>query len=323
MSQTPPDSDTDTRPHDTEAPRGPGAHDELNRFEATGPLELGLAGDGWLRYAVVDLTEVVEEARVKLDLAPIPAVALGRAMAAATLLLRMVTKTPSRLLLEIRGDGPLQNVLVETDGAGGLRGSVSPAMVDLPSRPDGKLPVGEAIGSGTLRVVREHGESRAASYSSHVELVSGEIGLDLAHFLRQSEQMPSAVLVGVLTRPEGVVGAGGMIIEPLPGTPEETLQALEANLADLAGVSWLIEDGGHREAVETVLAGLDREVIDRRTIRHRCRCRRELLKRHLQMVPEEELAKLRTPSGLIEGECAFCGSLYRFTPDELTVTGRA
>jgi molecular chaperone Hsp33 len=285
-----------------------------DRVSAEGALELGLAGGGWLRYGVVDLGEVVEEARLRLDLSPIAAAALGRAMSAAALLLRLAEKTPSRLVLEVRGDGPLGSVLAETDEAGHVRGMVGNPHVDLPHGEDGKLAVGAAVGSGTLRVVRE---LPGGSYSSQVELVSGEIGLDVAHFLRQSEQTRSAVLLGVLTRPEGVAGAGGLIVELLPGAPEEVLTALERNLAGVGGVSRLLEAGGGEQVLEAVLAGLSREVVERRRLLHRCRCSRERLRRHLVMVSEEDLAEMSTDEGTVEGECVFCGARYLFTPDDL------
>lgn len=285
-----------------------------DRACAEGSLEVGLAGGGWLRYGVADLGEVVEEARLRLDLSPIAAAALGRAMSAAVLLLRLAEKTPSRLVLEIRGSGPLGSVLAEADEAGNLRGMVGNPRVDLPHGEGGKLAVGAALGAGSLRVVRE---LQGGSYASQVELVSGEIGLDVAHFLRQSEQTRSAVLLGVLTRPEGVAGAGGLIVEVLPGAPEEVLAALERNLAGIPGVSRLLEEGGRDQVLEAVLAGLDREAVDRRRLLHRCRCSRERLRRHLVMVPEDDLAEMVTDVGVVDAECVFCGARYVFPPDEL------
>ena len=285
---------------------------------AEGSLELGLAAGGWLRYGVADLGEVVEEARSRLDLSPVASAALGRAMSAAALLLRLSLKTPSRLVLEVRGDGPLGAVLAETDDEGHLRGTVGEPRVDLPSRPGGKLPVGRAVGSGTLRVIREHA---AGSYSSQVELVSGEIGLDVAHYLRQSEQTRSAVLLGVLTRRVGVVGAGGLVVELLPGAPEEILTDLEANLSGLEGVSRLLEEGGSEEVVGTVLAGFDREVLETRRLLHRCRCTRERLGRHLALLPPAELQAVLTERGVVEGECVFCGARYVFSPGDLAAFG--
>lgn len=291
--------------------RGPGTNGDMT---AVGSLEMGLAGDGWLRYGVVDLGDVVEEARARLDLSPIASAALGRAMAASTLLLRLSLKTPSRLVLEVRGDGPLGSVLAETDVEGNLRGTVTNPRVLLASRPDGKLPVGEAVGRGNLRVIREHPRG---SYASQVELVSGEIGLDVAHFLAQSEQTHSAVLLGVMTRHEGVTGAGGLIVEVLPGAPDDVITTLEGNLTGLGGVSRLLESGGRDEVLGSVFARMDREVLEHRTLAHRCRCDRERLRLHLASLPADERESVRTEGGETEGECVFCGTRYVFSVEEL------
>lgn len=287
---------------------------EPERVSAEGDLEMGLAAGGWLRYGVADLGAVVEEARERRDFSPIAAAAFGRSLTAAALLLRLAEKTPSRLVLEIRGSGPLRTVLAQADAQGAVRGMVADPRVDLPHGPGGKLAVGSAVGSGTLRVVREH---PGGSYASQVELVSGEIGVDVAHYLDQSEQTRSAVLLGVLTRPGGVVGAGGTIVEVLPGAPEEVVAALEANVGDMAGVSRLLEEGGREQVTDTVLAGMDREVLERRALYHHCGCSRERLRSHLVLVADDALEEMTTPRGTVDGECVFCGAVYVFEPDEL------
>ncbi|MFL6202374.1 MAG: Hsp33 family molecular chaperone HslO [Thermoanaerobaculia bacterium] len=282
---------------------------------AQGRLELGLAGGGALRWAAVDLTDVVREARDRRDLGPVSTAALGRCMAGAALLLRLSTKTPTRLVLEVRGDGPLRQVLAESDDEGNLRGLVGEARVDVPHRPDGKLNVGGAVGKGFLRVIREHGSG--GSYNSQVELVTGEIGDDLAHYLEQSEQTSSAVLLGVLAKPDGVAAAGGMIVEVLPKASDEAIAALQDNISRIKGVSHLLEEGGIPNVLETVLSGLDREVKEVRPLRYRCRCSRERLLRHLILLSAEDRDYLREEDGTIDADCVFCGEHYRFTPDEL------
>lgn len=285
---------------------------------ASGALRLGLAGGGGLRWAAADLSEIVEAARGRLDLSPVAAAALGRGLAASALLLRLATKTPTRLVVEIAGDGPIRRVIAEADERGNLRGMVGDARVDVPHRPDGKLAVGAAVGRGFLRVVREH---PGGSYQSQVELVSGEIGEDVAHYLAQSEQARSAVLLGVLGRPDGVAAAGGLIVEVLPGAAEEALARLEANLAEIAGVSWLVEEGGVDRVLEAVLAGLDPEAREERELHYRCRCSRERLRRHLELMGEEDRDSLREDTGELEAECVFCGTTYRFEPGELAAAG--
>lgn len=293
---------------------------DMEMTASQGRLEVGIAreaaGDAALRWAVVDLTDVLKEARDRRDLSPVASAALGRCMAGAALLLRLSAKTPTRLVVDVRGDGPLRQVMAEADEEGNLRGMVGDAQVDVPHYPNGKLAVGTAVGKGFLRVLREHG--RGASYNSQVELVTGEIGDDLAYYLQQSEQTSSAVMLGVLARPEGVAAAGGMIVEVLPGASDEAIAQLQANIARVHGVSHLLDEGGIPNVVETVLAGFDREVKEIRPMRYRCRCSRERLLRHLVLLSADDRDYLREEDGAIDADCVFCGQHYRFTPDELS-----
>lgn len=285
---------------------------------AQGRLEMGLAGEGALRWAAVDLTDIVREARDRRDLSPVSAAALGRCLAGAALLHRLATKTPTRLVLEVRGDGPLRQVLAETDDEGNLRGLVGEPQVDVPHYPNGKLAVGTAVGKGFLRVLREHGGG--ASYHSQVELVNGEIGEDLAHYLDQSEQTSSAVLLGVLARPDGVAAAGGMIVEVLPGASDEAIEKLQENISRIRGVSHLIEEGSIPNVLESVLGGFDRVVKEERLLRYRCRCSRERLLHHLILLSADDRDYLREKDGAIDADCVFCGAHYRFTREELLIS---
>ncbi len=290
---------------------------------AAGRLEQGLAHAGDLRWAAVDLSAVVETARGRLDLSPVASAALGRALAGASLLLRMALKTPSRLILEIKGDGPLGRVVAEVDDRGNLRGMVDNPRVDVPHKSDGKLAVGAAVGSGVLRVIRE--EPGRRRYQSEVALLSGEIGEDLAHYLEQSEQTRSAVLVGVLAQPSGVVAAGGMMIEVLPGAPEAALARLEANLAAVSGVSRTLAEGGLEAVVERALAGLAPERSEAATLAYRCRCSRERILAYLVAIARAQSEPLHDEQGKIAVECAFCGEKYEYQAEEAVdlVSGEA
>jgi molecular chaperone Hsp33 len=278
-------------------------------------LDAGLAAGGALRWVAADVTGIVREVRDRLDMTPVAAAALGRAVAGASMLLRLAAKTPSRLVLDIRGDGPLRQVLVEVDQEGNIRATVGDPRVVVPDLPNTKLAVGHAVGSGQLRVLREFGDG--ASYQSQVQLVSGEIGDDLAHYLEQSQQSRSAVLVGVLGRKSGIAAAGGVIVEVLPGAPDAVLSRLETNLACMAGVSWLLEEGGVERVLDAALDGLGREVKETAPLRYRCRCSRDRLLQHLVLLSAEDRDYLAEEDGAVEADCVFCGNHYRFSRDEL------
>ena len=264
---------------------------ERNAAEAVagkGRLEVGLAASGDLRWVAVELTPVLEEARRRLDLSPISAVALGRALSGAALLRRIVTKVPSRLLLEVKGDGPLGGIVAEADETGNLRGLVGNPQLETPE--DGRMRIAELVGEGVLRVTRE-GQQRNR-YQSEVALVSGELGDDLTHYLEQSEQIRSAVLLGVLPKPTGIGAAGGLIVEALPGTEEDVLDHLERNIRAIEGVSHELERGGVPALERAVLQGLDREILEAQPLEYRCRCSREVLLEQLRPIARNDLGSL-------------------------------
>ena len=151
-----------------------------------------------------------------------------------------------------------------------------------------------------------------SSYESQVALESGEIGLDLAHFLEQSEQTQSVVMVGVLEGPEGIRAAGGMIVEVLPGAREDAVERLEENLARIGGVSRTIGRGGLAELRDGVLAGLEPELIDRREVRFRCSCSREGLLGSLVGLPAKDLDSIRDDEGRVEAQCSYCAARYLY-----------
>ena len=260
----------------------------------------------------VDITPALEEARQRLDLSPISAVALGRALTGAALLRRIFLKVPSRVLLEVRGDGVHGKLLAEADQEGALRGVVGAPRLETP---DEGMRIAPLVGKGVLRVTRQNGRSR---YTGDVELVSGELGDDLTHYLQQSEQIRSAVLLGVLPKPTGIGAAGGLMVEALPGTGEEVLDRLERNIRSIEGVSFLLDSGGVPALERAVLEGLEREVLETQSLEYRCRCSREGLLEKLRPLAERELDSLLDEDGRCEATCAFCNARYLFGADELT-----
>jgi len=281
---------------------------------AEGELRLGVAGQLDLRWAVVELGAVAEEARRRHDLSPIAATALGRALAGAALLDALATRACRRLTLSVRGDGPLGLVVAEIRESRDLRGYVGEPRVDLPSRSDGQLPIGEAVGQGQLVVERELLDGAVSE--SRVSLVTGELGLDLAHYLEQSEQTPSAVSLGALLGPEGVRVAGGFLVEAIPAAGESAIATVERNLGDLGSVSRRLDESGIDGCLAAVLTELEIEERERRTVRFGCGCRRADLGPRLAVLSDRELEELVGPDGTLHAQCAFCGTTYSFLPSE-------
>lgn len=299
--------------HDADTMPSPRNGESRTQDSQGGELRLGVAANGDLRWAVVDLTGPTEEARRRLDLSPMAAVALGRSMVAASLLFRFTTKTPGRMHFDVRGDGPLGKILAEINSDGDLRGLVGNGQMATPD--DGHLLIGPAVGQGILQVSRE---AEGGTYRSQVQLVDGEIGNDLVHFLEQSQQIRSAAVLGVLPRPTGVRAAGGLLVEAFPGVPETVLQRLESNIAALGGeITPLLESQGVDGMLEAFFGDFDCEELERFPLRYRCRCSAEVLRESLASLTPEQLTEASDDEGKFRAECAFCGTVYVYDSQEL------
>ncbi|WP_337867759.1 Hsp33 family molecular chaperone HslO [Meiothermus sp.] len=291
-----------------------------------GRLIRGLAAEGNLRVLAVETTDIAEEARERHQLSPTATAALGRAMSGVLLLTFLLSKTPKeRVSLQFVGDGPLGGPVVEAAPDGFVRGYVKNPQAHPPLRTDGKLDVGAAIGQGELKVDRLL--SNEELYQSSVELVSGEIAEDLARYLWQSEQIPSAVLLGVRVNGAGTVHvAGGVAIQVLPGCPEEVIERLEQNLQGRASISDLLLEKGLDRAVETLMEGLDYDPTDLSVVgfhqghiplSFRCRCSRERALNALIYFSPEEREDMIVQDGGAEVSCHWCAQKYQITPEEI------
>ncbi len=283
-----------------------------------GVLVEGIVGD--FRFVACDITSMIDRVSVERGLSPLAGCALGRVISGAVMLLRLLTKGYARLLLEVYGGGPLGKVVAEAFPDGSVRGMVANRSLELPLNVLGKFAVGEAVGNeGFIRVRREF--LRGGVYESKVALVSGEIGDDIAHYLFASEQRKTGVLVGVLAKPSGIVGAGGVIVEPLPGVKDDSLKLLETNLSGIS-VSRIISEKGLEKLLQRVFSNVgDIEVTHETTLFFKCRCSRERLKKHLVLLSTEQLDYVTTEKGEIEAVCYFCGKNYRFKREELRKNG--
>lgn len=270
-----------------------------------------LSRDGHVRVTTLVGTELAREAARRHGTGPVATAALARALQGAVLL-AADGKAGETVQLQFRGDGPLRAVTAIADPEGRVRGYV--AHPDAPGAPE----VGRALGAGKLAVVRFRPTWRQP-YTGIVELRSGEIAQELAHYLLHSEQRPTAVGLGVWLDPEvGVGAAGGFLVEALPGADPESVAQVEENTRGLSNPSVLVREGaGVSELAERLLLGLGGTPLERRSPRFHCGCDRERVRRAAALLGRREVASLRASGETLEVRCEFCGERYRVTAEEI------
>ena len=272
--------------------------------------------DGSVLVRALVATQLVREAAQRHGASPTAAAALGRSLMGAVLL-AAGAKDQETVQLQFRGDGPIRSLTVIADAAGRVRGFAGDPRAHPPPR-DGKLDVAAALGRGVLAVVRYHPAWREP-YTGVVPLASSEIAEDLAHYLRDSEQKPSAVALGVYIDACGEVeAAGGFLIQALPGSDDETLARLERAVHSIGRPSQLVRAGVRADdLIDRLLEGVGAAGRHRSHPAFSCRCDRDRVRQAVVLLGRSELHEIARSGEELEVRCEFCASRYQIPADEV------
>ena len=288
------------------------------------------AAGGQIRAFAASTRDMVETARSAHNTSPVVTAALGRMLTAGAMMGAMMKGKDDLLTLQIRGSGPMKGITVtagspdEETGMVDVKGyalvpdAILPAkLYPLVEGTTPKLDVGGAIGVGVLSVIRDLGLKEP--YSSQVALQTGEIAEDLTYYFATSEQVPSAVGLGVLMEKNNTVKqAGGFIIQLMPFASETLISQLESRLSGLPSVTTLLDEGrSSKELLEYILGDLDLEINDTLPTRFYCNCDKARVEKALISLGKKELDDIISDGKDIELRCHFCNRAYDFSLDEI------
>ncbi|MGN0169931.1 MAG: Hsp33 family molecular chaperone HslO [Lachnospiraceae bacterium] len=275
------------------------------------------AGNGAIRAFAVTSRNMVEEARIAHNTAPVVTAALGRTLTAAAMMGSMMKGEKDVLTLHLQGTGPMRGLNVTADSHGHVKGYPFENQVDLPPNAAGKLDVGGAIGMGELVVIKDLGLKEP--YVGQTQLQTGEIAEDLTYYFAVSEQVPSSVGLGVLVdRDCSVRQAGGFIIQLMPEVDDETIEKLEHKISTVRSVTEMLEDGMTPQDILTELLGeFGLEILDTLETGFVCDCTREKVSRAILSIDKKDMQSIIDDNEPIEIRCQFCNKKYRFEVDEL------
>jgi molecular chaperone Hsp33 len=282
----------------------------------------GTAADGTIRVFAAVTTNILREAMRRHQTSPTATAALGRVLT-GTLLLGATFKDYDRLTVKIDSEGMIGGITAETTGDGFVRGYVKNTDAELPPSGNGKFDVGGLVGSGTFYVIRESGFDiglHKDPYVGSVPLVSGEIAEDLAYYLAKSEQIPSAVLLGVLLKGSEPFAAasGGVLIQMLPGANEHIITMIEDTVRNAPHVTTSIEAGaGPEELLRVALGEVDFEILEEKEVAFRCNCSVEKAKSLIASLGEDEVRSMLEDDKGATMTCGFCNETYRLSEADL------
>lgn len=281
----------------------------IERREGDEMLRLSLM-DGQARVMLCETTAMCQRAADIHGATPVCTAAMGRLMTATAFLGVMMKGENESVTVTVKGGGPM-GTLVAVANHGDLKVCADDSRVELPLREDGKLDVGGAVGrEGRMSVVKDLGLREP--YIGQCELVSGELGIDFANYFTVSEQQPSLVSLGVLVNGDAVLKAGGLLIQPMPGCEESTLEQLELRSPMFASISREMTYAPKEELLEDWFRGMKPELLERVPLRYHCGCSRERMEKALISLGRKELQTLIDEDQGAELGCHFCHSHYAF-----------
>ena len=275
------------------------------------------AAGAQIRAFACTTRELVETARRAHDTSPVVTAALGRLLSAGAMMGSMQKGEEDLVTLQIKGDGPVQGLLVTADSKGGVKGYANVPDVILPANDKGKLDVAGAVGSGTLSVIKDMGLKEP--YVGQTLLQTSEIAEDLTYYFAASEQVPSSVGLGVLMERDNTVRqAGGFIVQLMPFAGDGVIDRLERNLSGITSVTAMQDAGDTPERMlERILEGLDCQVTDTRPVAFSCNCSKERIEKVLISLGKKEIKDMIDEGQEVEVNCHFCNTHYRFSVEEL------
>lgn len=269
--------------------------------------------DKQLTLSVLDTTDMVNDAIRIHKLSPLAAAALGRTLTACTFMSANLKSDKDKLSVTIAGDGVGGKITVCGNGELAMRGSIDNPNADLPLKANGKLDVGGCVGkNGRMTVVRSMGLKEP--YCGSCGLVSGEIAEDFTAYYALSEQTPTAIALGVkIGKDLTCVGAGGVIIQALPGAEEANLVKAEQIINSLGALSTIIEERGIDELIKEYFGDIEYEELHPE---YKCLCSRDYIESVLISLGKKEIDDIIAEKGKIEVTCQFCDKVYEFTKED-------
>ncbi len=276
-----------------------------------------MAANQQIRAFAATTKDLVEHARSIHNTSPVATAALGRLLTAGAMMGATLKGEKDLLTLQIKGDGPLGGLTVTADSSSNVKGYVNnPSFVNPPNFM-GKFDVGGAIGYGTLRVIKDMGLKEP--YAGETELITGEIAEDLTYYFAKSEQIPTAVGLGVLMNKENTVRqSGGFIIQLMPFAEDSVIDELEKRINEINSVTSMLEEGLSPEGIlEKILEPFGIEFTDTLPTAYKCNCNRDRVTKALISVGRKELQSMVDDGKDVTLNCHFCNTDYTFGIDEI------
>ncbi len=270
-----------------------------------GVILKSLIFDGYISLSLIDSTDIVNKAIEYHKLSELTAAALGRTLTASVFMASNLKNKTDKLSITVSGDGVGGHIIVSADSNLNVRGYIDNPSVSLPLKPNGKLDVASCVGKGRITITRSMGLKEP--YTGSSEIISGELAEDFSYYYAVSEQEPTAMALGVKVKGGKCVGAGGVVIQALPGCPEEYIVKAEELISNFTDISTKINELKIEGIIDNYFKGCN---FTEKCAQYHCICSSDYIDSILISLGKEELNDIIKTQGKIEVNCQYCDKKY-------------
>ena len=299
-----------------------GVNDTMEKKNQTATILRGMTRDGSARILVINSREIVNDMAKAHKTTPTATAALGRLVTAASMIGTMLPEEKDSLTIGFFGDGEAGKLIAVADYFGNVKGYIQNPLANPPTKKNGKLDVGKAVGRGTLSFIKQVGEGEPQTGMS--EIVTGEIAEDIATYFAKSEQIPTVLSLGVLVDKDySCLAAGGILVQLMPFPDESTVDLIERNAQDLYNISAKFAQGLDNKAIADIaMKDIPYDIFDTLEVSYKCDCSRSRMREKILSLGKEEIMNMFNEQEA-EGKpreltavCRFCNSEYTFNEDD-------
>ncbi|MFH2065296.1 MAG: Hsp33 family molecular chaperone HslO [Pseudomonadota bacterium] len=276
-----------------------------------------IMNDGMVRGCMVHTTKMVNEMRANHQLGILETLVLGHAYIAGTLLASGL-KGSDQVGFRIDCSGPIKGIVVEANAFGEVRGYLKNVPIPI-DKPLENFNLSPFFGAGFLFITK-YLEDAKQPFTGQVELQYGSIAKDLTYYYSTSEQIPSAVSLSIRFNTDGeVTGAGGLLVQVLPGADDRTIDGLEELVQRLPSLG---ECFAEKKKIEDLIHEVFRhgnpKILSSHRVEFMCHCNQDRMKNYLLLLPPKDLTDLAQNGPFpMELTCHHCNTRYHFSRQEL------
>jgi molecular chaperone Hsp33 len=273
-----------------------------------------LTKDGKFRAAAIKNTEVARMAQQRHALDPLGGTLLARLMSGASLMSSFL-KGEERITIEIDSSGVIKYLFAEALQVGEVRGYVRYAKDAAEKKIEH---IGDALHIGLLKVSKVQ-YNQPEPQTGIVQLIKSDVSTDLAYYLRQSEQIPSAVVLDVDVDDAGEIShSAGLLVQAMPGATEAEIKKVMDSIRELPSLAELLGTGYNPEEILRQALPSEFDVLNNTPIDFYCRCSIDRFKEMLMTLGVEEIEDMQK-QGQNELTCQYCNEHYYLTNDDFDV----